>query len=289
MMQIRETKALAQKTDRRVKDIHTFCQAVAGADAAQSKWISAFTSRSIQTTAFPLSSAYEASEMKRLLRSSGSVLSLTLGDMSKDSASAVCRPGPLSEVPLKRIVSTIESGRAAKDSTVLFRSKARAAALSLKAFGKIVWVLKRLAKSHCLPRVQHKHTVVKHFLRLKSFMVTAVEKVRDAHSTIASRKIFAMQRQQLLREKQITRQPQLPIDKQKKVDQPQGQAGHLSMGRSPSTHSDTQHTTIVEDTAAGELPPIRRNVQTNGDDSNAAEDEESSGRQHMLKRAITWN
>ena len=243
-MQVRETKALAQKTDRRLKDIHTFCRWIADADSAQSKWISTFTSENIQTTAFPLSSACDASEMKRLLRSSGSVLSLTLGDMSEDSASAICQPEPQSEVPLRRIVSTIESGRPAKDSTRLFRSKAHTAPLSLKAFSKIVWVLKSLAKSHCLPRVQHKYTVVKHFLRLKSFVVTAVEKVRDAHSTIASRKIFKMQRQQLLQRNQVTRQMQMSIDKQMKIKQPQGQAGRLSMGRSPSPHSDTQHTTI---------------------------------------------
>ena len=288
-MQIRETKALAQKTDRRLKDIHTFCQFIAGADAAQSKWISTFTSENIQKTAFLRSSAYDASEMKRLLRSSGSVLSLTLGDMSEDSASATCRTKSQSEAPLKRIVSTIRSERPAKDSERLFRSRAHTALLSLKAFSKIVRVLTSLAKYHCLPRVQHKHTVAKHFLRLKSFMVTAVEKVRDAHSTIACVKIFETQRQHLLQQEQMTRQPQMPMDKQKKIVQPQGQAGRLSVERSPSTHSDTQHTNIGEDTAAGEDPPIRRIGQINEDDSNAVEDEESSGKQHRLKRAITWN
>ena len=232
MMQIRETKALAQKTDRRLKDIHTFCQWIASADAAQSEWTSAFTSDNIQTTAFPLSSAYDGSEMKRLLRSSGSVLSLTLGDMSEDSASAVCRPEPRSEVPLKRIVSTINSGRPAKDSERLLRSKTHTDPVSLKGFTTIVSALKSLAKRHCLPRCQQKHTVMKHFLRLKRLMVAAVEKVRDAHSTVAFVKIHEMQGQQLLQQEQRTKQLQMLIGKQKNTEQSQDQAGRLSMERS---------------------------------------------------------
>ena len=48
----------------------------------------------------------------------------------------------------------------------------------------------------------------------------------------------------------------------------------------------TEHTNIGEDTAAGECQPIRRNVQVNEDDSNVAEDEESSGKQHGVKGKI---
>ena len=244
MVQIRETKTLAQKTDRRLKDIHIFCQWIVDADPAQSKRISAFPSENIQTTAFPLSSAYDRSEMKRLLRSSGSILSPTLGDMNEDSMSAICRPEPRSEVQLKRIVSTIKLGRPAKDNEGLFRSKAHTAPLSLKGFSKTVSALKSLAKRHCLPRGQHKHTVMVRFLRLKRLMVAAVEKVRDAHSTIASVKIYEMQRQQLLQQEQMTKQLQMLIDKQKNIEQPQEQAGRLSMGRSPSTHLDTGTQTL---------------------------------------------
>lgn len=110
--------------------------------------------------------------------------------------STTCRPEPQSEVPVKRIVSTIESGRPAKDSKGLFRSEAHTAPLSLEGFNETVSALKSLASRRYLPRGQHKLTVMEHFLRLKRLMVTAVEKVRNAQSTIASARIYEMQRQQ---------------------------------------------------------------------------------------------
>ena len=122
MAQVRETKVLAQKIDRRLKDIHVFCQWIVGGNAANSKRISVSSNENIQT-AFPLSSAYGSSEIQKLLQSLGSTLSLTLSDMDEGSVSAICQPGPQSEVPLKRIVSTIESGRPPKDSEGFFGPK----------------------------------------------------------------------------------------------------------------------------------------------------------------------
>ncbi len=165
MAHVQEAKVLAQRTDRRLKDIHIFCQWIVGADAANSERTSGFPSENIQTTAFPLSSAYDSSEMKRLLRSSGSVLSLTLGDMNEDSVSAICRPEPQSEVPLKRIVSTIESGRPAKDSEGLFRSKAHTAPLPLESFDETVSALKRLADHRRLRRGRPKLKAMEQFLQ----------------------------------------------------------------------------------------------------------------------------
>lgn len=165
MAHVQEAKALAQKTDRRLKDIHIFCQWIVAADAANSKINSAFPSESIQTTAFPLSTAYDSSEIQRLLRSSGSVLSLTLGDVNEDSVSAICRPEPQSKVPLKRIVSTIESGRPAKDSEGLFRSKVRTTPLSLGGFNETVSGLKGLATHRCRPRDQTKLKAMSEFLQ----------------------------------------------------------------------------------------------------------------------------
>ena len=156
MAHIQETKALAQKTDRRLKDVHIFCQWIVGADAANSKRFSALPSEDIQTTAFPLSSAYDSSEINRLLRSSGSVLSLTLGDLNEDSVSAICRSEPQSEVPLRRIVSTIESGIPAKDSEGFFRSKVHTAPLSLEGFNETVSALKSLATHRSPHRGQTK-------------------------------------------------------------------------------------------------------------------------------------
>ena len=137
MAQIRESKALAQKTDRRLKDIHVFCQWVV-------ERVSAGSNEYIQTTAFPLSSAYGSSEIKKLLQSSGSTLSFTLSDMDEGSVSAICQPGPQSEVPLKRIVSTIEPGRPPKDSEGFFRSKTHTMPLSLEGFDERLSALKSL-------------------------------------------------------------------------------------------------------------------------------------------------
>ena len=150
MAQIRETKALAQKTDRRLKDIHVFCQWVVKGDATNSKRTSAGFNEHIQTTAFPLSSAYGSSEMEKLLQSSGSTLSLTLSDIDEGSVSAICQPGPQSEIPLKRIVSTIEPGRPPKDSEGLFRSKIHTMPLSIEGFDERLSALKSLTDRYRL-------------------------------------------------------------------------------------------------------------------------------------------
>lgn len=163
MAHIQETKALAQKTDRRLKDVHIFCQWIVGADAANSKRTSALPSENIQTRAFPLSSAYDSSEINRLLRSSGSVLSLTLGE---DSVSAICRAEPQSEVPLKRIVSTIESGRPPRDSEGFFRSEVHTVPLSLEGFNETVSALKCLATHRRPPRGQTKLKAMSQFLQV---------------------------------------------------------------------------------------------------------------------------
>lgn len=165
MAHVQEAKALAQKTDRRLKDIHIFCQWIVAADAANGKKKAAFPSESIQTTAFSLSSAYDSSEIQRLLRSSGSVLSLTLGGIDEDSVSAICRPEPESEVPLKRIVSTIGLGRPAKDSEGLFRSKVRTLPFSLESFDDTVSALKNLAGHRYLPRNQDRLKAMSQFLQ----------------------------------------------------------------------------------------------------------------------------
>ena len=135
---------LVQKADRRLKDIHVICQWIVGGGAANSKRISANSNENIQTTAFPLSSAYGSSEIQKLLQSSGSTLSLTLSDMDEGSVSAICQPGPQSEVPLKRIMSTIESGRPPKDSEGFFRSKTQTIPLSLEGFDERLDTVKRL-------------------------------------------------------------------------------------------------------------------------------------------------
>ena len=117
-------------------------------------------------------------------------------------------------------------------------------------------------------------------------MVNAIEAVRDAQSTLASVKTYEMQRQQVLQQEHITKQLQTLIDKQNNIEQPQEQDGHVSRERSSFTPLETEHTTRGKDTAAAEDAPVRRNVQVNEDDSNMAEDEESSEKQYGVKGKI---
>ena len=70
--------------------------------------------------------------------------------------SAIYRPEPQSEVRLKHIVSTIESGRPEKDSEGFFRSKVHTAPLSLEGFNETVSALKSLATHRKTPRGQIK-------------------------------------------------------------------------------------------------------------------------------------
>lgn len=105
-------------------------------------------------------------------------------------------------------------------------------------------------------------------------MVAAIEAVRDAQSTLASVKMYEMQRQQLVQQEQVTKQLQMLIDKQKNTEQPQKQDGCGSRERSPFTPSEKEHTNIGGDMTAGEDSPIKRNVELNEEDSNATKDKE---------------
>ena len=106
-------------------------------------------------------------------------------------------------------------------------------------------------------------------MRLKKLMVTAVEKVRDAQSILASVKSYEMQRQQLDQQERITRQLQMIIDKQQDIEQPQEEDGRVSRERRLFRPSETEPTNIGGGPAAGEDSPIERNI--NEEDSNAAE------------------
>ena len=102
-------------------------------------------------------------------------------------------------------------------------------------------------------------------------MFTAVEAVRDAQSTLASVKIYEMQREQLVQQQQIQKQLQMLIDKQQNIEQPQEEDRRMSSERRPFTPSEAEPTNIGEGTAADGDSPIGRS--TNEEDSNAVEEE----------------
>ena len=121
-------------------------------------------------------------------------------------------------------------------------------------------------------------------MRLKKLMVAAIEKVRDAQSILASVKSYEMQRQQLDQQERIARQLQMIIDKQQGIEQPQEEDGRVSSDRRPFRPSETEPTNIGEGPAAGEDPPIERNI--NEEDRNAAEVEWPAVKQTVVKGVI---
>jgi len=113
--QVTEVKALIQKQDRRLKNIHVFCQWVVGQGTmGQRKPHS--EEQTIQTSSFAASAAYSEEDIARLLEDSGSVLSLTLGDALEDSIGAVWAPDPISRLPLRRTMSKLMPGNARTDT-----------------------------------------------------------------------------------------------------------------------------------------------------------------------------
>lgn len=157
MGQVLENKALVQKQDRRLenmernfekagrrlKNLNIFAEWVVNHGSSSRHTSSSSPSESVETTAFSLSSAYEAEEIGNLLKSSGSVLSLTLGDLEEGSVGAVWEPEPESTVPLRRVVSTLQAGRPPTDDQGLFESRSRVVQSSSAQFDESMCTLKR--------------------------------------------------------------------------------------------------------------------------------------------------
>ncbi len=116
---------MLEKQDRRLKDIHVFCQWVVKGPKRQDRSLASSAGESLQKTAFPLSSVYETEEISSLLQSSGSVLSLTLEDLNSDTVSAVWEPDTRSQQPLRRLQSTLQFGDPPRDEQGLFGSETR--------------------------------------------------------------------------------------------------------------------------------------------------------------------
>lgn len=107
--QVAETKALVKKQDRRLKDIHVFCQWFVGQQRSAGEGSTSGAQR-IETSAFAASSAYDEGDIARLLQSSGSVLSLTLGEPADESLGAIWTPDAVSRDPLRRSITSTTSG-----------------------------------------------------------------------------------------------------------------------------------------------------------------------------------
>lgn len=98
--------ALAQKDSRRLEDIHVFIKWVANGLESSGQ---ASSSDRVEYSGYAASQAYGPQDMRKLLRSSGSVLSLQLGDVLDGSASVVWTPDSASRAPPRRVQSAFLS------------------------------------------------------------------------------------------------------------------------------------------------------------------------------------
>ena len=136
-----------QKQDRRLKDIHVFCQWVVGQntrghDSSQSG------GQIIETSAFAASSAYDEGDIARLLQSSGSVLSLTLGEPVDETLGAVWTPDPVSRVPLRRAITTAIAGSQHTDRQGNYIRNDKTVSLSSPGLGGSFSILHAIASAN---------------------------------------------------------------------------------------------------------------------------------------------
>jgi hypothetical protein len=99
---VEQLQVLAKKHDRRLKDIHVWCQwAISKLDGAHDATDS--TEYSVSTA----TQAYTSGDLRNLLHSSGSVLSLQIGDLSDDSISMIWTPDSESAISSRRVKSVL--------------------------------------------------------------------------------------------------------------------------------------------------------------------------------------
>jgi hypothetical protein len=146
MNQLQETKQLVQKQDRRLKDINVFCRWMIENESGTRQRKIGPRKEKLQTTAFSLSSAYDRSEIAKMLQDSGSVLSLTLGEVNGKSVNAIWEPESELKVPLRRTLSQLEIGKPSKNSEGLFQSPSQVLPSSYEDFLEPLSALKRLSK-----------------------------------------------------------------------------------------------------------------------------------------------
>ena len=132
-----------EKAGRRIKNLDIFAEWFVNHGSSSRHTSPSSPSGSVETTAFFLSSAYDAEDIANLLKSSGSVLSLTLGDLEEGSTGAVWEPEPESTVPLRRVVSTLQAGPPPTDGQGLFVSRSRVVQSCSARFDESVSTLKR--------------------------------------------------------------------------------------------------------------------------------------------------
>ena len=148
LTQVHETKAIVQKHDRYLKDIHVFCQ-WAVQNVARSQDSNVLPEHSIETTSVVASSVYDQRDVSRLLQSSESVLSLTLGDMTDESIEWLWEPSPSSKLPIRRMSSTLLSGLPPQNKSGLLEAPSRMVSVlprRLTEFSSILDTVAVLAK-----------------------------------------------------------------------------------------------------------------------------------------------
>ncbi|CZR67888.1 uncharacterized protein PAC_17787 [Phialocephala subalpina] len=93
---VEKLQVLAKKQDRRLKDIHVWCRWATGKMQSNKTGY-----EHSEYSTFAASQTYTNNDMGNLLKSSGSVLSLQIGDMMDDSVNMIWKPDPTSAVPVR--------------------------------------------------------------------------------------------------------------------------------------------------------------------------------------------
>jgi hypothetical protein len=85
-----QLQVLAKKHDCRLKDIHVWCQwAIGKLDGAHD------ATDSTEYSVFTATQAYTSGDLRNLLHSSGSVLSLQIGDLSERLSTSLTKDPPV--------------------------------------------------------------------------------------------------------------------------------------------------------------------------------------------------
>lgn len=107
---VQDTAKTSRKMDRRLKDLHVCLTWIVKQATKKDGNCGHATAEQIESSVIAASSVYGEADLERLLESSGSVLSLSLGELTEESVGARWQPCQTSPVPAKLTYSAFRRG-----------------------------------------------------------------------------------------------------------------------------------------------------------------------------------
>ena len=107
---VQDTAKTSRKMDRRLKDLHVCLTWIVQQATKKDSKNGRTAPERIESSVIAASSVYGEADLERLLESSGSVLSLSLGELTEESVGARWQPGERSPVPAKLTYSAFRRG-----------------------------------------------------------------------------------------------------------------------------------------------------------------------------------